>query len=93
MGLYLRKHLEKLRDAYPDLIVDIRGRGLMQGMELSEDPSKRFINMIREEGVLFCSAGHNTIRFVPPLIIQLEEIDECADAMSRVFAEMAVGSE
>jgi acetylornithine/N-succinyldiaminopimelate aminotransferase len=63
-------------------IKDIRGLGLMIGVEIDEDPAE-VIQKCIQAGLLVCSAGHSTIRFVPPLIISNEEIDKATE----IFAD------
>ena len=73
-GKHLKKRLFELRDKY-EKIDDIRGYGLMVGMEL-KCGVKEIVNKCMENGLLILGAGENVIRFVPPLIITKEEIDE-----------------
>lgn len=74
--------LHKIKNTFPDRVVDVRGRGLLLGMQLDSDPSP-IVKFARERGLLLITAGNNTIRFVPPLIIDAETVDR---AMS-IFAE------
>ncbi|MEK7271869.1 MAG: aspartate aminotransferase family protein, partial [Nitrospirota bacterium] len=74
MGEYLRNGLEKLKRDYSSMIVDIRGIGLMIGMELT-NPCAPIVNLCAEGGVLVnCTAG-NVLRFLPPLIVTEKDID------------------
>lgn len=68
-------HFEKLRNKYPELVKEIRGRGLILGLQLSEDPTP-IVTAARERGLLIITAGTNTLRFVPSLTITEAEIDE-----------------
>ncbi|MBE3043417.1 aminotransferase class III-fold pyridoxal phosphate-dependent enzyme, partial [Candidatus Bathyarchaeota archaeon] len=70
-----RRGFEELRAAHPALVTEVRGRGLLLGLQLSEDPSG-IIKAARERGLLVISAGKNTLRFVPSLLISEEEINE-----------------
>ena len=70
-----RRGFEKLRSSYPSIITEIRGRGLILGVQLSQDPTP-IITAARERGLLIITGGTNTLRFVPPLIISNEEIEE-----------------
>lgn len=74
VGSYLYEELEKLT-AETDKIVAHRGMGLIQGIELNEAPGM-IIQKAQEKGLIVISAGNNVIRFVPPLIIQKEHVDE-----------------
>lgn len=83
-----RSHFEKLRQQFPNVISEIRGRGLILGLQLTQDPTP-VITAARERGLLIITCGTNTLRFVPPLIITEEEIkigmDILGDAMHAVF--------
>ena len=82
---YLTEKLNELKDKYPDIIKDVRGLGLMQGIEL-EIPAGDVVAKCRENGVILISAGTNIIRFVPPLVIEKEHIDTMCDVLDKVFA-------
>lgn len=85
-----RKHFEKLQNTFPDIITEIRGKGLILGMQLSQDPTP-LISAARERGLLIITCGTNTLRFVPPLVITEEEIESgmriVEDAMNAVFRQ------
>ena len=66
---------QKLQNKFPKLVKEIRGRGLILGLQLTEDPSP-IIKAARERGLLIITAGTNTLRFVPSLNISEEEIRE-----------------
>uniref|UniRef100_A0A7C3MJY7 Acetylornithine aminotransferase n=1 Tax=Dictyoglomus thermophilum TaxID=14 RepID=A0A7C3MJY7_DICTH len=72
-GSYLQGKLLELRNETP-LIVDIRGRGLMWGIEL-KIKVRDILEELIEKGVVALSAGENVLRLLPPLIIEKEEID------------------
>lgn len=85
-GLYLRQKLEGLKDKYP-VITDIRGVGLIQGIELSVAGSE-LVGKCIEKGLLLVGAGVNVVRFVPPLIISEKEIDEAIDILDKLLSEI-----
>jgi predicted acetylornithine/succinylornithine family transaminase len=87
-GAYLGEKLEALKAEFPALITDVRGRGLMWGVDLKGDTSKA-VNKGYEHGLILVSAGENTLRFVPPLIVGAKEIDEFADKFGAVLSEMS----
>ena len=74
VGNYLYEELERVKDDY-DCIIDHRGVGLMQGLVFKESVSK-YINSALENGMLIINAGNDIIRFLPPLIVNKEEIDK-----------------
>lgn len=71
---YLESKLDGLVNKY-DFILERRGKGLMQGIELDR-PVKNCVSKALEKGLIIASAGANIIRFVPPLIITRENVDE-----------------
>ncbi len=71
---YLEDELQKLVDEY-DVCLERRGKGLIQGLELSINP-KDLIAKALDNGLILFSAGTNVIRFVPPLIISKANVDE-----------------
>ncbi len=73
-GDYFREKLIGMQKRY-EIIKDVRGYGLMLGIELN-CPVKDIVGESMEKGLLILGAGENVIRFVPPLIINKEEIDE-----------------
>ncbi|KAL3425506.1 Acetylornithine aminotransferase, mitochondrial [Phlyctema vagabunda] len=70
-----RTQFEGLRNKYPELIKEIRGKGLLLGLQLTQDPTP-IITAARERGLLIITAGTNTLRFVPSLTITEAEIKE-----------------
>ncbi|EOD46415.1 putative pre-rrna processing protein [Neofusicoccum parvum UCRNP2] len=83
-----RQHFEKLKQRFPDVITEIRGKGLILGLQLNQDPTP-ILTAARERGLLIITCGTNTLRFVPPLIISEAEIEQginiLEDAMNAVF--------
>lgn len=83
-----RKHFESLQRRFPGQIKEIRGRGLILGLQLVTDPTP-IVTAARERGLLVITCGTNTLRFVPPLVISEAEIEEgmaiLADAMESVL--------
>ena len=71
---YLEKRLDELKDKY-DFITDRRGLGLMQGL-VFDRPVSEIINKALEKGLILINAGSDIIRFVPPLVISKENVDD-----------------
>jgi acetylornithine/N-succinyldiaminopimelate aminotransferase len=71
---YLEEKLEELVNKY-DFILERRGKGLMQGLEFNK-PVKETILAAMDKGLIIINAGANILRFVPPLIIARENIDQ-----------------
>ncbi|KAL8911857.1 MAG: hypothetical protein Q9171_003045 [Xanthocarpia ochracea] len=70
-----RHHFSRLQHKYPDDVKEIRGRGLILGLQLARDPTP-VVTAARERGLLVITCGTNTLRFVPPLVISEGEIEE-----------------
>lgn len=86
MGDYLRSRLEEMQQRY-DFIKEVRGRGLMIGMELTV-PGADIVNEALRQGLLInCTVG-SVLRFVPPLTISREEIDEGLAILDAILAKM-----
>lgn len=81
-GERLRAGLEQFIGNYPDLFECVRGRGLMLGVRMKQE-SRPFVAHLRDNcGLLTVSAGDNTFRIVPPLVIGDAEIEEFFEKMS-----------
>ena len=87
MGEYLRKELKSLQKEFPAVIADIRGMGLLVGMELTRDCSS-IVKACMEKGLLLnCTAG-NVLRFTPPLIVHGRDIDSMIDILDEVLSNV-----
>ncbi|MEW6418596.1 MAG: acetylornithine transaminase [Nitrospirota bacterium] len=87
MGKYLRQRLEQLKEEFPGLIAEIRGMGLLLGMEMTRD-CDQIVRACLEKGVLInCTAG-NVLRFIPPLIVQQKDIDRLIDILEEVLRKI-----
>ena len=77
VGTHFKQKLEDLRTKYPAHIVDVRGTGLILGMEMRKNEVAAAIaRRMLEQGVIInCTAG-NVLRFIPPLIFTKNEVDE-----------------
>ena len=71
---YLEARLEELKEKH-SCIIERRGTGLMQGLKLDR-PVNEIINKALEKGLILINAGADIIRFVPPLVVQKEHVDE-----------------
>lgn len=82
---YLKDKLNVLKDKFPDKIKDVRGKGLMMGMELYGSAGD-VVSKLLKKGVILISAGTNIIRFVPPLVVEKEHIDVMCEKLEEVFS-------
>lgn len=83
IGAYLKKQLEELAKKH-DCILACKGKGLMQGIQLSISPAE-VTKKALEKGLLLISAGSDVIRFVPPLIITEKEVDELIRILDEIL--------
>ena len=84
MGTYFVECLEKLKNDFPDIIVEVRGKGLMIGLELTKEGGP-IVELCAKRGMLInCTAG-SVLRFTPPLIITEKEIDLLIDVLEDIF--------
>lgn len=88
MGDYLRNGLEGLKREFPSIIADIRGKGLIIGMELTRE-CKTITTACMERGVLVNCTGGNVLRFIPPLIVTEKEINHLLDVLEAVFGGLS----
>ena len=86
MGDYLWKRLEELRDRY-DFVIAHRGLGLMQGLQITL-PVGEVSAKALSKGLVLITAGSDVLRFVPPLIIEKEDVDTMTEILTEVFEEM-----
>ncbi|KAF4550250.1 Acetylornithine aminotransferase-like protein [Elsinoe fawcettii] len=93
-----RRWFQRLAERFSDVVQEVRGRGLILGLQLSGDPTP-VVTAARERGLLIITCGTNTLRFVPPLVITEEEINQgmaiVEQAMETVFrsAEKVEGTD
>ncbi len=83
-GLYFLNRLNELKSRFP-FIKDVRGKGLILGAELDVEGGKIVDDCLSEGLMINCAAG-KVLRFLPPLIITAEEIDEGLDILEGVLA-------
>ena len=84
-GEYFKNELRKLQEKYPDKVTDVRGCGLMLGMEIAGEGKPIVESCLANNVIVNCTAG-NVIRIVPPLIISKEEIDIVVAALDKALA-------
>ena len=85
MGNYFKEKLEDLAQRFT-FIKEVRGLGLILGVELDR-PGASIVTACMKEGFLINCVQENVLRFLPPLIVEKEEIDLLVETLSRVFME------
>ena len=83
MGTYLTEKLEALKEKC-DCIKTVKGTGLMQGIQITK-PLGEVTNAALKEGLLVIGAGADVLRFVPPLIIEKEHVDEMIAVLEKIL--------
>ncbi len=86
VGDQFREGLEALMDTYPQ-ILEVRGKGLLFGFDVEGD-AKEVVDSCRMGGVLCCTAGTKTVRFIPALNITDKEVEEALEIISDSLEEI-----
>ena len=84
---YFFSNLNKLKEKYPNTIKDIRGRGLLIGIQLYTDQTK-FIKKLMDNRLLTIRAAENVVRILPPLNVKKKEIDLALKIINTVCSEI-----
>ena len=83
LGDYFEEELIKLKLKFPNIIEDVRGKGLLKGLKLKVD-NKEFIDQLFKNKLLTVKASENVVRLLPPLIVNKQEIDEAIFIIEKV---------
>jgi acetylornithine/N-succinyldiaminopimelate aminotransferase len=84
-GDYFRAKLRGLRARQP-LVKDVRGLGLMIGVDLARDVARQAVSVALANGLIVNATGEHTLRMVPPLTLSEAEVDEAVEILERVLA-------
>jgi acetylornithine/N-succinyldiaminopimelate aminotransferase len=84
-GEFLKKGLAAIAAKHPSM-KEIRGMGLLVGVEMGKDP-KEIIPLCKEKGLLLIKAEHNTVRFMPPLIVEEKDITTALSIFEQVLSQ------
>jgi acetylornithine/N-succinyldiaminopimelate aminotransferase len=79
---YLNQQLTGLKDRFPGVVLDIRGKGLLIGVKLGT-PNREFMQHARDQHLLIAGGGDNCVRLLPPLNLTLEEAREAIGKMEK----------
>ncbi len=82
---YFTQQLEGLKARNPDVVEEIRGRGLLIGLKL-KTPNRDFMQHARDERLLIAGGGDNCVRLLPPLVISVDEVREVVEKLERACA-------
>ncbi len=88
MGEFFRKELWKLKEKHP-IVADVRGSGLMIGMELG-DKTGKFVEECLRAGIVLLSSGpsHDVVSITPPFVITEKEISHCVGVFDKILAKL-----
>ncbi|WP_269717012.1 aspartate aminotransferase family protein [Caulobacter sp. NIBR2454] len=81
---YFVQQLNGLKDRYPDLIVDVRGKGLLIGLKLASN-NREFMALARDQKLLVAGGGDNCIRLLPALNLTVEEASEAIAKLEKTL--------
>ena len=79
---YFTQQLSGLKDRYPDVVLDIRGKGLLIGVKLATS-NREFMQHARDQHLLVAGGGENCVRLLPPLNLTLDEAREAIEKFER----------
>ena len=82
---FLKQQFEALKDEFPDVVDELRGKGLLCGMKLKK-PAKDVKNLALTNGLLAGTAGDNVLRLAPPLIITEDHVREAIEVLRTTFS-------
>ncbi|MBW4516307.1 MAG: aspartate aminotransferase family protein [Timaviella obliquedivisa GSE-PSE-MK23-08B] len=88
-GEQLRDGLRAIAAQYPQIIAEVRGWGLINGLVLHPEVELTSINLVKEameQGLLLVPAGPKVVRFVPPLVVSAGEVDEALQVVTQAMA-------
>ncbi|RUS23690.1 pyridoxal phosphate-dependent transferase [Jimgerdemannia flammicorona] len=89
VGAHLERQLgTHLQERHPSLITEVRGRGLILGLQFARDPTS-LVKMARERGLIIITAAGNSVRIMPPLIITKEQADKGVRLLAEAVDEFA----
>jgi acetylornithine/N-succinyldiaminopimelate aminotransferase len=92
IGLALKQKLAQVQDAHPAVIEEIRGEGLMLGVKLCAPwQNAAFADAARAEGLIVIPAGDNTVRLLPPLVVDAKDVEEGIARLSAGCARIQAG--
>jgi acetylornithine aminotransferase len=92
-GAQLREGLNAIATQYPQHIQEVRGWGLINGIELTNSTSLSSIDIVKaamERGLLLVPAGANVVRMVPPLIVSATEINQAIDLLRTTLSALSL---
>jgi acetylornithine/N-succinyldiaminopimelate aminotransferase len=87
LSKYFLSNLNKIKNQYPNIIKEIRGRGLLIGIQVKTDQLK-FIKKLMDNNLLTIRAAENVVRILPPLNVKKSEIKQSLKIIKKVCSEL-----
>ena len=87
LSQYFLSNLNEIKNEYPKIIKDIRGRGFLIGIQLYKDQTN-FIKKLMNNKLLTIRASENVVRILPPLNVKKNELNEALKIIKKVCAEL-----
>ena len=83
---YFQEKLNNIKDKFPNIVKEVRGKGLMLGIRMADEPSK-FMEQLLKNKLITVKASHHVIRLYPALIIAKNQIDEGIEILEKTCKE------
>lgn len=87
MGSYFLQRLHEIKDEYPELVVDVRGKGLLLGMQMNIDCAE-IVTEALNRGLLINHTASSVLRFAPPLIVEKADIDTLIENLKDIIGRL-----
>ena len=87
VGEYFSSELEKIKNKYPEVIEEVRGKGLLKGIKLKKENTE-FLNELFHEKLLAVKASDNVVRLLPPLIVTKDEINKAVSIIEKICEKL-----
>jgi len=87
VGEYFSSELEKIKNKYPEVIEEVRGKGLLKGIKLKKENTE-FLNELFQEKLLAVKASDNVVRLLPPLIVTKDEINKAVIIIEKICEKL-----
>ncbi|PNW54123.1 UNVERIFIED_CONTAM: acetylornithine aminotransferase [Euhalothece sp. KZN 001] len=94
-GEQIRKHLRAIASEFPEVFTEVRGWGLINGLQINPEIDLNAIEIVKsamKEGLLIAPAGGKVLRFVPPLIVSDAEVEEGMEKLKSAIASQGINN-
>jgi acetylornithine/succinyldiaminopimelate/putrescine aminotransferase len=88
-GRFWQDGLWQLSREYPGLVREVRGLGLISCLELQLPRAQDIQRLCQARGLLINAIGEQILRFLPPLVISIEQLQKALDVLRSIFQEIA----